>query len=179
MISRTKTENILTLTFNCMNIVLYLLVIAAVIYKCLSADFSQIMIGIYGGIIAAALIVNEIKPSDLSIVYFRFVSIYSGRGILFIFFGCIVLDTSVLNIIAGTLCLVFGCMYIILSFVSNFPPPNAMIINWQNWKDFSAEGLDLIRPSDSPPGAESKTASYLIHHPPRINEMARKETYNV
>jgi hypothetical protein len=67
-------------------------------------------------------------------------------------FGCIVLDTSVLNIIAGTLCLVFGCMYIILSFVTSFPPPNAMTINWQNWKDFSAEGLDLIRPSDSPPG---------------------------
>ncbi|KAI8099799.1 COPI associated protein-domain-containing protein [Halteromyces radiatus] len=167
MISRTKAENILTLTLNCINIILYLLVIVSVIMKSLHADFSQIMVGIYGGVIAAVLVVNEVKPSDISLTYFRFVSIYSGRGMIFIFFGCISLDFGVLNIVTGTLCLVFGCIYIILSFVTNFPPPNAMIINWQNWKDFSAEGLDLARP-----GLESKSASCLVNHPPRIKEMA-------
>ncbi|ORZ16925.1 COPI associated protein-domain-containing protein [Absidia repens] len=178
MISRTKTENILILTLNCINISLYLLVIAAVTVKCLHANFSQIMVGIYGGVVSAALVVNEIKPLEISLVYFRFVSIYSGRGMIFIFFGCIVLDVSVLNIIAGTLCLVFGCIYIILSFVPNFPPPNAMIINWQNWKGFSKEGMDLMRHNDSS-GAESKSTALLISHPPRINEATRKETYIV
>ena len=62
-----------------------------------------------------------------------------------------VLSFDVVNIIAGTLNLVVGFMYIILSFVSSFPPPNPIVINWQNWKDFSAEGLDLERPRDSTP----------------------------
>lgn len=51
-----------------------------------------------------------------------------------------------MNIIAGTLNLVMGMIHMILSFVPSFPPPNPVMINWQNWKDFSAEGLDLARP---------------------------------
>lgn len=30
-----------------------------------------------------------------------------------------------------------------MSFVTNFPQPQPLNINWGNWKDFSAEGLDL------------------------------------
>lgn len=49
MVSRTKIENILTLTLNCTNVALYLLLIAAVIYKSINANFSQVVIAIYGG----------------------------------------------------------------------------------------------------------------------------------
>ncbi|GAB5585694.1 hypothetical protein Unana1_00594 [Umbelopsis nana] len=31
----------------------------------------------------------------------------------------------------------------------SIPPPNSLVINWQNWKDFSAEGLDISRPRHS------------------------------
>lgn len=62
-------------------------------------------------------------------------------------FGCLVLDDTVVNIVAGTLNLTMGLVYIIMSFITpEFIPPNPMTINWQNWKDFSAEGLDLSRP---------------------------------
>jgi hypothetical protein len=30
-----------------------------------------------------------------------------------------------------------------MSFLSNFPQPHPITINWRNWNDFSAEGLDL------------------------------------
>ena len=57
------------------------------------------------------------------------------------------MDKSVLNIVAGTLNLSLGLVYMIMSFIiPSFPPPNPISINWQNWKDFSAEGLDLARP---------------------------------
>ncbi|KAI9306050.1 COPI associated protein-domain-containing protein [Cunninghamella echinulata] len=148
MVSRTKIENILTLALNCTNIALYLLVITAVIYKSINANFSQVVIAIYGGVMAIALIINEVKPVNLFMEYFRFLSLYSGRGLIFIFFGCIALDSGVLNIISATIFFVFGCLFIILQYVPSFPPPIAMSINWQNWKDYSAEGLDLTRPND-------------------------------
>ena len=48
-ISRTKVENILSLTLNGINILFCLLVIAACIYKCIQAEFSAIVMCIYGG----------------------------------------------------------------------------------------------------------------------------------
>ncbi|KAI8367563.1 COPI associated protein-domain-containing protein [Radiomyces spectabilis] len=146
MLSRTKVENILSLMLNGINIGLYLLVIAAAILKAIDGNFSQIVMCIYGIVIAILLIINEVKSSEIALQYFRFLSIYKGRGMILIFFGCLVLDFGVANIIAGTLNLGFGFAYMILSYVSSFPPPNPIMINWQNWKDFSAEGLDLARP---------------------------------
>jgi hypothetical protein len=61
-------------------------------------------------------------------------------------FGCLVLDIGIVNITVGILVLATGLMYVTTSFVSNFPQPNPITINWRNWNDFSAEGLDLPHP---------------------------------
>ncbi|KAI9018077.1 COPI associated protein-domain-containing protein [Phycomyces nitens] len=164
MLSRTKVENILSLGLNGMNISLYLLVIASTIVKCLNANFSQIVMGIYGIIIAALLVVNEFHLSNVSIDYFPFLSLYRGRGMVLIFFGCLVLDVAVVNIIAGTLNLAFGFLYIIMSYIPSYPPLRPIGINWQNWKDFSAEGLDLIGPKHM--AIESNVAMRLKSPPP-------------
>ncbi|CDS03027.1 hypothetical protein LRAMOSA00429 [Lichtheimia ramosa] len=161
-LSRTKVENILSLTFNGINIALCLLVIAAAIIKAIKGNFSQIVMCIYGGVVAALFIINEVISSELSFRYFYFLATYRGRGLIFIFFGCLVLDDTVVNIVAGTLNLTMGLVYIIMSFITpEFIPPNPMTINWQNWKDFSAEGLDLSRPK--PMMEQTK-----IPHPPTI-----------
>lgn len=47
--SRTKVENIASLFLNGLNICLYLLVIAACVLKSIQADFSDIVMCIYGG----------------------------------------------------------------------------------------------------------------------------------
>ncbi|OBZ88917.1 hypothetical protein A0J61_03040 [Choanephora cucurbitarum] len=143
MISRTKVENILCLTFNAINIILYAFVIVAIIFKCIQGNFADIVMGIYGIIIAILMIVNELQEFEFSYHYFYFLSTYRGRGFLMMFFGCLVLDSGIVNIVVGTLTLATGLLYIILSFTSNFPPPNPITINWRNWVDFSAEGLDL------------------------------------
>ncbi|KAI9322407.1 hypothetical protein BX666DRAFT_1894554 [Dichotomocladium elegans] len=146
-ISRTKIEHILSLVLNGINMSLCLLVIVACVFKSINGSFSEIVICIYGGIIAALCIINEAVSFDISFEYFRFLSIYRGRSMVFIFFGCLVLDNSVVNIVAGTLNLTMGSVYMIMSFITPaFVPPNPVSINWQNWKDFSAEGLDLPRP---------------------------------
>ncbi|ORY93874.1 COPI associated protein-domain-containing protein [Syncephalastrum racemosum] len=165
MVSRTKVENMLSLVLNGINLSLYALVIVACIYKAIQTDFSQIVLCIYGGLIAALLVVNEIKTFEISLYYFRFLSVYRGRGMIFIFFGCLVLDENVLGITAGTLTFAMGLIYMIMSFIPTaFPPPNAIVINWQNWKDFSAEGLDLARPKHM--SIESSIAIRLKSPPP-------------
>ncbi|KAG2183328.1 hypothetical protein INT43_006333 [Umbelopsis isabellina] len=164
MLSRTKIENVTCLSLNFINIAFYLLVIAAASYKCVDSNFSQIVLCIYGDIIAAALVINEIRSPILTQEYFRFLCIYRGRGLVFFFFGCLVLAKDVLNIIVGTLTLCLGLFYVILSFISSIPPPNSLVINWQNWKDFSAEGLDILRPRNST--LESAAAIHL-KGPPR------------
>ncbi|KAG2222620.1 hypothetical protein INT45_008284 [Circinella minor] len=164
-ISRTKVENILSLTLNGINILFCLLVIAACIYKCIQAEFSVIVMCIYGGIIAALLVINEMKAIEISLTYAYFLATYRGRSLIFIFFGCLILDKGVLNIVAGTLNLSLGLVYMIMSFIiPSFPPPNPISINWQNWKDFSAEGLDLARPKHL--SVESHVAIRLKSPPP-------------
>lgn len=48
MISRSKVENIVCLALNGINIVFYLLIITAVIFKCIQGNFADIVMGIYG-----------------------------------------------------------------------------------------------------------------------------------
>jgi hypothetical protein len=48
MISRSKIEHIVCLALNGINIALYLLVITAVIFKCIQGNFADIVMGIYG-----------------------------------------------------------------------------------------------------------------------------------
>ncbi|KAI8577680.1 hypothetical protein K450DRAFT_251220 [Umbelopsis ramanniana AG] len=173
MLSKTKIENVTCLALNFLNILLYLLVIAAACYKCINSNFSQIVLSIYGAIIAAALTINEIQSPLLTQEYFRFMCIYRGRGLIFFFFGCLVLGEEVLNIIVGTLTLSWGLFYIILSFIASIPPPNSLVINWQNWKDFSAEGLDLSRPRNS---TIESVAAIQLKGPPRPSSSMAQPT---
>lgn len=42
--------------------------------------------------------------------------------------------------------LTMGLGYMLISFFPSTPSPRTMIENWQNWQEYSAEGLDLDRP---------------------------------
>ncbi|KAJ2959454.1 hypothetical protein NQZ79_g5093 [Umbelopsis isabellina] len=109
------------------------------------------------------LILNEIRTPVFVSENFRFLGLNLGRGLLFLFFGCVILDTVSFNIIVGILSWTVGLLYMIISFVPNIPHPNALIINWQTWKEFSSEGLDLYNPVATP--ARSRT-----FHPNQLGE---------
>ncbi|KAI8985134.1 COPI associated protein-domain-containing protein [Pilobolus umbonatus] len=143
MVSRTKIENFICLALNGTNIILYSFIIVAMVFQCIHGDFSVMVINIYAIIISCLLIINEIQETNLSTVYFYFLSSFRGRGLMLIFFGCLVLDTDILNIVAGTLSLAIGLMYIIMSFLSNFPRPHSITLNWRKWNEFSLDMRDL------------------------------------
>ncbi|KAI8881655.1 hypothetical protein K501DRAFT_300527 [Backusella circina FSU 941] len=146
MVSRFKVEHISSLTINGINIILYLAIITAVVFKCINGNFSDVVLSIYGSIMAGLLVINECRETKFSSHYFLFLSTHRGRGFMMIFFGCLVLDNSIINIVVGTVVLAVGFTYIVLSFLSHFPQPHPITVNWRNWSDFSAEGLDLPRP---------------------------------
>ncbi|GAN08456.1 hypothetical protein MAM1_0205c07968 [Mucor ambiguus] len=153
MVSRTKLENIYGLVFNLINLSLYLLAAIASLMKAIVApsSVSQVLTCVYALILSLALLVMESKSFDMAVYYFRFFTLYRGRAMLAILLGSIVLSNSehLFLLAAGILNLVFGLTYLVLSFIPQTPVPRPVYDNWQNWKEYSAEGLDLERPVDS------------------------------
>ncbi|KAL9549929.1 hypothetical protein MBANPS3_004987 [Mucor bainieri] len=101
----------------------------------------------------------ESKSHDMAVYYFRFFTLYRGRALLLILLGSIILGNNehAFLLAAGILNLVFGLVYLVLSFVPQTPIPRPVYDNWQNWKEYSAEGLDLERPADDSDMMDSAT----------------------
>ncbi|OZJ01950.1 hypothetical protein BZG36_05122 [Bifiguratus adelaidae] len=142
-LSRTKLENILALWLNMWTIILYLLAITAAMFNIIYGSFSVIVVNVYISVLAAALIINEIKEAGFVQEHFKFLCTFAGRGLIFIFLGCITLQSRVLNIITTLLNITTGIFFFLISFTEATPRLACISFNWQIWKDFSAEGLDL------------------------------------
>ncbi|KAF1807721.1 COPI associated protein-domain-containing protein [Mucor lusitanicus] len=149
MASKTKLENIYGLVFNAINLSLYLLAAAASLMKAIveHSSVSQVLTCVYAFILSLVLVVMESKSCDMAVYYFKFLTLYRGRAMLVIF---IILGNSEHSFLlaAGILNLMFGLLYLVLSFIPQTPIPRPVYDNWQNWKEYSAEGLDLERPAN-------------------------------
>ncbi|KAI8068949.1 hypothetical protein BDF21DRAFT_425805 [Thamnidium elegans] len=152
MFSKTKIENILGLGFNALNLSLYLMTMAASVMKAVMEyrDISHILTCIYGFILCSWLIVMETKTFQVNFQYFGLFTLYRGKSIIFLLLGSIIFSTlHVFILVAGIVNLSFGLIYMTISFIPSFPLPKPIIENWQNWQEYSAEGLDLDRPKNN------------------------------
>ncbi|KAG2192662.1 hypothetical protein INT46_011229 [Mucor plumbeus] len=151
MVSRTKLENIYGLVFNLINLSLYILAAVASMMKAIVEYYnvSQVLTCVYAFVLSLLLAVMELIKFDIVSYYFRFLTLYRGRASLLILLGSIILSSNAHSFLlaTGILNLVFGAIYIILSFIPTTPIPKPVNENWQNWKEYSAEGLDLERPT--------------------------------
>ncbi|KAL1924948.1 uncharacterized protein VTP21DRAFT_4602 [Calcarisporiella thermophila] len=160
-LSKTKLENGLLLFFNFLNVFLFLTTAAAAIINCVTGHFAQIVLNIYVCIICFLLVINEVKAPALVQEYFRFLHTRRGHGFLFLFFGCLVVQEHPFNLTIGIFNFISGLFLILLSYTRHCPPINSLTFNWQNWKDFSSEGLDLPRPRVSNQITESMASVHL------------------
>ncbi|KAI9486649.1 MAG: COPI associated protein-domain-containing protein [Benjaminiella poitrasii] len=143
-ISRAKFENITYLTFNIVNIIAYLLVFIASITKAQKeGTIAEIIQAIYCTMITSFLMLYEFLSPAWAQLYFGFLCLHRGKGILMLFLGCLIMCQIAFNIIVAIIMFTIGLIYIIISLLSSLSPPNSFIIHWQNHKDFWAEGLDL------------------------------------
>ncbi|GAA5807856.1 hypothetical protein MFLAVUS_001235 [Mucor flavus] len=144
MFSRTKVENILGLGFNTLNLSLFLMTMAASVMKAVMEyrDISHLLTCVYGFILCSWLIVMETKNFQVNFQYFGLFTLYRGK----------------IN-------LSFGLIYMAISFIPSFPIPKPIIENWQNWQEYSAEGLDLDRPKNNVDNAAARLRKSMIEIP--------------
>ncbi|CAO3703169.1 unnamed protein product [Rhizopus stolonifer] len=134
-------------------------------------DVSQILTCIYTLFLSGILLcITEIKTFDIVVNNFKFVSTLGGKCVLLLLIGSVVIsNTRTFLLVTGILDLLFGLFYLILSFTSTCPMPKPVAENWQNWQEYSAEGMDLDRPNEGMDNATRLKLS-MVEKPLRNHE---------
>ncbi|KAI1933195.1 hypothetical protein LOZ58_004490 [Ophidiomyces ophidiicola] len=90
--------------------------------------FRNIIIGIYVIIFGLATGGLELVPNVPPQIsrHASFMFSFIGRGIFYVFVGCIILENHVLRIIAGSIVGIVGVGYVALEFIPSIEPPANM-----------------------------------------------------
>ncbi|KAJ5893632.1 hypothetical protein N7495_005323 [Penicillium taxi] len=99
------------------------------------ASLSSVIVGAYVivfGLVVAGL---EFLPNipDYAYRYASFLFSFLGRGVFYIFVGCLLLHDNVLRIIAGSLVGFIGVGFAVLEFIPSIEPPSNMRESDQGW----------------------------------------------
>lgn len=90
--------------------------------------FRGIIVGVYVILFGLATGGLELVPNVPAAVsrHASFMFSFIGRGIFYIFVGCIILENHVLRIVAGSIVGIVGLAYVALEFVPSIEPPPTM-----------------------------------------------------
>ncbi|KAF3483113.1 COPI-coated vesicle protein [Arthroderma uncinatum] len=90
--------------------------------------FRNIIVGVYVILFGLATAGMELIPNVPPYLtrHASFMFSFIGRGIFYIFVGCVILEHHVLRIIAGSLIGVVGLGYCVLEYVPSIEPPASM-----------------------------------------------------
>ncbi|KAF8944640.1 hypothetical protein BGZ47_003968 [Haplosporangium gracile] len=129
---------ILSLFVNSLNIVLYLIILVASCLNVIEASVNFIILNIFAASFACLLIASEIRLPQLTYEYFRFLCTYRGRGLTYLFFGCLIASPIPFNLYGGIIVVCMGLAFFMLSYVSLIPPLDGLILNYkklEQWKE--------------------------------------------
>ncbi|DAA72951.1 golgi apparatus membrane protein [Trichophyton mentagrophytes] len=90
--------------------------------------FRNIIIGVYVILFGLATAGMELVPNVPPYItrHASFMFSFIGRGIFYVFVGCIILEYNVLRIIAGSLIGIVGLGYCVLEYIPSIEPPANM-----------------------------------------------------
>ncbi|KAF9438758.1 hypothetical protein BGZ76_005064 [Entomortierella beljakovae] len=129
---------ILSLFINGLNIFLYLIILVAACLNIVEASVNFIILNAFAAAFACLLIVSEIRLPQLTYEYFRFLCTYRGRGLTYLFFGCLVASRIAFNLYGGIMVVCMGLAFFLLSYVKMIPPLDGLILNYKKldqWKE--------------------------------------------
>ncbi|GJJ70673.1 hypothetical protein EMPS_03023 [Entomortierella parvispora] len=138
MLRLSRRGIILSLFINSLNIVLYLIILLAACLNIAEASVNFIILNGFAAAIACLLIVSEIRLPQLTYEYFRFLCTYRGRGMTYLFFGCLIASRTPFNLYGGIIVVCMGLAFFMLSFVTLIPPLDGFILNYKKldqWKE--------------------------------------------
>ncbi|KAH6635153.1 Golgi apparatus membrane protein TVP15 [Chaetomium sp. MPI-SDFR-AT-0129] len=112
--------------FRIVNLVVAVLMVLGGILQFFPVTFQSAIIGAYVIIfgLVTGLLEFQIPPQVGR--YASFLFSFLGRGIFYVFIGCILLNDKVLHIIAGSIVGLIGVGYVALEFVPSIEPPANM-----------------------------------------------------
>ncbi|KAF8980878.1 hypothetical protein BGZ46_003584 [Entomortierella lignicola] len=129
---------ILSLFINGLNISLYLIILVAACLNIIEASVNFIILNVFAASFACLLIVSEIRLPQITYEYFRFLCTYRGRGLAYLFFGCLVASRIAFNLYGGIIVVCMGFAFFMLSYVKMIPPLDGLILNYKKldqWKE--------------------------------------------
>ncbi|KAL4889461.1 COPI associated protein-domain-containing protein [Aspergillus ambiguus] len=121
--------------FRFINIAVGVLMVLGGISQFFPPSMSSIIVGVY--VIIFGLLVGglEFLPNvpDYVYRYASFLFSFLGRGVFYIFVGCILLHDHVLRYIAGSIIGFIGLGYLVLEYIPSIEPPSNMRETEQGW----------------------------------------------
>ncbi|KAJ2103932.1 hypothetical protein GGI09_000400 [Coemansia sp. S100] len=126
---------LLLLAFSLLNAIAFgaIISVAAVNIADHSSPTNLIIYHAYTGLLSLALLVAEFRAPRLLNSQARFLFTYTGRGLLFTYFGCIVYTNTLYNVIACIYTVSLGVVYLIVAWVPVVPLQNGVLYNWSRW----------------------------------------------
>jgi len=90
-----------------------------------------------------ALLLCELRSFRFQQEYFKFVLTYWGRGLLYVFFGCLTYqaEPTLFNTIVSIAVTTIGIIYFILAFVHLDAPEHGLLANFRTWTNRGTAAL--------------------------------------
>ncbi|KAF9570949.1 hypothetical protein EC968_001139 [Mortierella alpina] len=162
---------VLSLFINSLNVVLYLIILIAACLNIAEASVNFIILNAFAASFACLLIISEIRLPQLTYEYFRFLCTYRGRGMTYMFFGCLIASRIPFNLYGGIIVVCMGMAFFMLSYVTLIPPLDGFILNckkldeWKEQKHFRVQ-LEAQRIFEQQLQQEQTlTRMMAAHHP--------------
>ncbi|CAO3566228.1 unnamed protein product [Mortierella alpina] len=136
---------VLSLFINSVNVVLYLIIFIAACLNITEASVNFIILNAFAASFSCLLIISEIRLPQLTYEYFRFLCTYRGRGLTYMFFGCLIASRIPFNLYGGIIVVCMGMAFFMLSYVTLIPPLDGFILNckkldeWKEQKHFRVQ----------------------------------------
>ncbi|KAJ2882746.1 hypothetical protein FB639_002321 [Coemansia asiatica] len=93
------------------------MIVSAIIFF-VWADFMRIMLGIYEIVFGIWMILFELAEMAWLTPYMQFMFTWRGRGLFYVFIGCLTLGYKTLGWVFGAIITAIGVVYIVLSFTT-------------------------------------------------------------
>ncbi|KAI9488115.1 COPI associated protein-domain-containing protein [Zychaea mexicana] len=115
-----------SLVFRIINIIVACFMIIGGVCTIITGGFPQFIRGIYCIVFGVVVFLFEFRLPSIITQHASFLFSFIGRGIFYIFIGCIILNYLPLAIASGVIVAVFGVAYVILQFIPGIEAPSNM-----------------------------------------------------
>ncbi|KAI8144632.1 COPI associated protein-domain-containing protein [Fennellomyces sp. T-0311] len=115
-----------SLIFRIINIIVACFMVIGGVCTIITGGFPQFIRGIYCILFGVMVFVFEFRLPSIITQHVSYMFSFLGRGIFYIFIGCIILNYLPLAIASGVIVAVFGVAFCILQFIPGIEAPSNM-----------------------------------------------------